>query len=94
MYKSLNLPGVEIFAPVTDSYAEILTPEAVSFIVDLQRVFNQRRKELLNARHERQKRIDAAVSLTSKRTFIKFMLHSFFLVGRKDYLLQFSMSIG
>jgi malate synthase len=56
---ALNLPGVEILAPVSDSYAEILTPDAVSFIADLQRTFNGRRKERLDARHERQKRIDA-----------------------------------
>ena len=42
-----------------ESYAEILTPEAVAFIVDLQRTFNARRKALLDARPERQKRLDA-----------------------------------
>jgi malate synthase len=55
----LNQPGVEILAPVSESYAEILTPEAVAFLADLQRRFNGRRKELLAARHERQKRLDA-----------------------------------
>ena len=59
MSRSISLPGVEILAPITDSYAEILTPEAVAFIVDLQRTYNQRRKELLDARHKRQKRLDA-----------------------------------
>jgi malate synthase len=59
MSRSISLPGVEFLAPITDSYAEILTPEAVAFVVDLQRTFNQRRKDLLAARHERQKRIDA-----------------------------------
>jgi len=59
MSKSISLPGVEFLAPITDSYAEILTPEAVAFVVDLQRTFNQRRKDLLAARHERQKRLDA-----------------------------------
>jgi malate synthase len=52
-------PGVEILAPVSASYAEILTPEAVAFVADLQRNFNARRKSLLEARHERQKRLDA-----------------------------------
>jgi malate synthase len=56
---AIDIPGVQILAPVTDRYAEILTPEAVSFIADLQRTFNGRRKDLLAARHERQKRIDA-----------------------------------
>jgi malate synthase len=59
MSRSIDLPQVEFLAPITESYAEILTPEAVAFIVDLQRTFNQRRKTLLAARHERQKRLDA-----------------------------------
>ena len=44
MPQSIALPGVEILAPVSESYAEILTPDAVAFIVDLQRTFNARRK--------------------------------------------------
>ena len=59
MSSVLALPGVEIVAPIHDRHAEILTPEAVAFLVDLQRTFNGRRKELLAARHERQKRLDA-----------------------------------
>ena len=56
---SISQLGVEILAPVTESYAEILSPTAVAFIADLQRAFNARRKSLLAARQERQKRIDA-----------------------------------
>jgi malate synthase len=56
---SIEIPGVEFLAPISESYAEILTPEAVAFIVDLQRTFNVRRKTLLDARHQRQKRLDA-----------------------------------
>ena len=56
---SISQPGVEILALVSESHAEILTPEAIAFIVDLQRAFNARRKSLLAARHERQKRLDA-----------------------------------
>jgi malate synthase len=59
MPSSIDIPGVEFLAPISESYAEILTPEAVAFIVDLQRTFNARRKSLLDARHERQKRLDA-----------------------------------
>jgi malate synthase len=59
MPTTIHLSGVEILAPVPESYATILTPEAVAFIVDLHRTFNARRKELLHARHERQKRLDA-----------------------------------
>jgi malate synthase len=57
---STNLPaGVAINAPVTSSYARILTPDAVAFIVGLQRSFNTRRKELLAARAVRQAALDA-----------------------------------
>ena len=63
----LNLPGVEILAPVTGRYAEILTPEAVAFVVDLQRTFNERRKALLKERQERQNRLDAG----EKPAFLK-----------------------
>ncbi len=56
---ALDIAGVQILAPVSESYAEILTPEAVAFLADLQRTFHARRKELLTARQERQKRIDA-----------------------------------
>jgi malate synthase len=59
MSTTIHLAGVEILAPVSESYATILTPEAVAFIVDLHRTFNARRKELLDARQERQKRLDA-----------------------------------
>jgi malate synthase len=38
---------------------EILTPQAVDFIVDLERTFGKWRKDLLAARHQRQKRLDA-----------------------------------
>src|SRR6185437_515823 len=59
MAVSVIPPGVETLAPISPSQAEILTPEAIAFIVDLHRAFNPRRKELLAARSERQKRLDA-----------------------------------
>jgi malate synthase len=59
MPKLVDLPGVEILAPITENHAGILSPEAIDFIVDLQRTFNVRRKEMLNARAERQRRLDA-----------------------------------
>ncbi len=55
----LDVPGVQILAPVTDAYADILTPQSVAFLAELQRAFGGRRKEILAARHERQKRLDA-----------------------------------
>ncbi|MEO6806173.1 MAG: malate synthase A [Edaphobacter sp.] len=51
--------SVEFAAPATGRFAEVLTPEAVAFVVGLQRTFNERRKELLVARVARQKRLDA-----------------------------------
>jgi malate synthase len=51
--------GIEFKAPITAHYAEVLTPEAVGFVVGLQRAFNGRRKELLAARVARQAALDA-----------------------------------
>lgn len=53
-----NILGLEINAPITEQFAEILSPEALAFVVKLQRTFNKRRLELLAARVERQKAID------------------------------------
>ncbi|HLP52031.1 MAG TPA: hypothetical protein VK154_14180, partial [Chitinophagales bacterium] len=53
------ISGLEISAPISDSFSEILTPEALSFVVKLQRAFNKRRLQLLAARVERQKAIDS-----------------------------------
>ena len=56
----MSLPaGIEFHAPLADRYAPILTPEALDFLVTLQREFNLRRKELLAARIIRQQAIDA-----------------------------------
>lgn len=52
-------PEIEILAPLNGRHTEVLTPEALSFIVDLQRTFNARRKSLLDARRIRQERLDA-----------------------------------
>jgi malate synthase len=51
--------GVEINGAIKPGFETVLTPEAVAFIVDLQRRFNARREELLAARVERQKKLDA-----------------------------------
>src|SRR6202522_1558493 len=50
--------SVEFAAPIFAHYAEILTPEAVAFLVSLQRAHNARRKELLAARVTRQAALD------------------------------------
>jgi len=52
------IDGVEITAAIADKGAEVLTPEAVAFVAGLQRAFNVRRRELLAARIERQKKLD------------------------------------
>ncbi|MDI3257474.1 MAG: malate synthase A [Kyrpidia sp.] len=51
--------GVRVIGPVTGEFGEILTPEALTFIAALHRQFDQRRKELLAKRQERQEAIDA-----------------------------------
>lgn len=57
-----SLPaGIEITAPISSEYAEILSPAAIAFLADLQRTFGGRRKELLAARVARQKLLDAGV---------------------------------
>lgn len=60
MTTHLNLPeGVEISAPVSAEFAEILTPEALALVAKLHRASNARRLELLQKRDERQADIDA-----------------------------------
>jgi malate synthase len=57
-----NMPlGLAINAPVTDAYAQILTPEALAFLVKLARKYEPRRQELLAARVVRQAAFDAGV---------------------------------
>jgi len=51
--------GVEIKAPVTPEFADILTPQALAFVATLHRGFESRRRELLAARAERQRELDA-----------------------------------
>lgn len=56
----LTLPaGMEINAPVSPEFAEILTPDALALVAKLSRAFEGRRQELLAARVERTKRLDA-----------------------------------
>ncbi len=59
MASATSINGLEIKAPVSESFSEILTTEALEFVVKLQRTFNKRRLELLAARVERQKAIDS-----------------------------------
>jgi malate synthase len=51
--------SVEVLGPALERGDEILTPEALAFVADLHRRFDRRRRELLQRRTERQKRLDA-----------------------------------
>ncbi len=51
--------GVQIDAPIPPGCDQILTPEAVAFVVDLHRKFDSHRKTLLDRRVQRQVAIDA-----------------------------------
>jgi len=55
--------GVQIHGPVDPAFESILSPEALAFVADLHRHFNPRRRELLQARTERQAAIDAGARL-------------------------------
>ena len=59
MTTSADLPGVQILGARDKQTDEILTPEALKFVVELERRFGPRRRELLAKRTERQARLDA-----------------------------------
>ena len=54
-----SVAGAEIAAVAAPRQDEVLTPEAIEFVAGLERRFGARRRELLQARPERQRRIDA-----------------------------------
>jgi malate synthase len=58
---TLRNDGVELRGPVTEAYAEILTPDALRFVSQLSRRFEPTRQERLAARVARQAEIDAGV---------------------------------
>jgi len=51
--------GIEVRAAITPEFAEILTPEALSFVATLARASQQRREELLQRRAQRQAELNA-----------------------------------
>ncbi|MFB3056149.1 MAG: malate synthase A [Ignavibacteriaceae bacterium] len=62
--KDIHLPdGVEILGQLSPEFAEILTPPALGFIANLQRVFGRRRNEILLKRKELQLEIDKGKKL-------------------------------
>ncbi|HUL68158.1 MAG TPA: malate synthase A, partial [Burkholderiaceae bacterium] len=52
-------PGVQITAPLAAGFDRILTADALALVARLHRAFEPRRRELLAARAERAKRLDA-----------------------------------
>ncbi len=50
--------GIEVTGPMASGYDEILTPEAMAFVGNLNRTFNARRLALLERRAERQETFD------------------------------------
>ncbi len=56
--QATSVKGVEIKNKLEDGFEEILTPQALEFVADLHRQFNNKRQELLQYRKERQKEID------------------------------------
>lgn len=54
-----EIDGLTITGAVSPEFAEILTPEALAFVVKLERAFGARRRELLARRVARQAEIDA-----------------------------------
>jgi len=51
--------NIQVTGPVEGRAAEVLTPEALAFVADLHRRFDARRRQLLQARQDRQARFDA-----------------------------------
>lgn len=62
MFQS-KVPGVQVLGKVVGQQSEILTPEALSFVAKLHRLFNPTRKQLLKAREERYRGLQTGESL-------------------------------
>jgi len=61
--ENLPIPGIQLPAGAQHTYGDILTPDAVEFVAALARRFEARRRELMQARTERQARLDAGEEL-------------------------------
>jgi malate synthase len=55
--------GVEVTGPMSERFDEVLTPEALSFLAELHRTFDARRRELLAKRKEREAELAAGGTL-------------------------------
>jgi len=56
-----QLEPIQVAAPITEADRSILTPEAVSFLKELSRNFEERRQQLLARRRDRQQEIDRGI---------------------------------
>ncbi len=52
----LTTKGIAVVGPTQPASGQVLTPEALAFVADLERRFGERRRELLTAREGRQER--------------------------------------
>ncbi|KAG0172519.1 Malate synthase, glyoxysomal [Apophysomyces sp. BC1034] len=54
-------PSITILAPVNETQAEVLNPKALQMLAEIHRIFNPRRKALLQKRVQRQKDLDKGI---------------------------------
>jgi len=60
---NFTIPGIELPSEQPNLYDRILTPQALGFVAHLHRKYEQRRRDLMRARVERQARLDAGEAL-------------------------------
>src|SRR5215831_12211552 len=54
-----TIPGIQLPAEMPNLFDRILTPQALGFVAHLHRKYEQRRRDLMKARAERQAALDA-----------------------------------
>src|SRR5256885_47699 len=59
---NFSIPGIQLPPEQPNLFDRILTPAAVGFVAHLHRKYEQRRRDLMKARTERQARLDAGES--------------------------------
>jgi malate synthase len=57
--ESFHIPGIQLPPHQPNLYDRILTPQAIGFVAHLHRKYEQRRRDLMKARADRQARLDA-----------------------------------
>ncbi len=61
---NFNIPGIQLPPEQPNLFDRILTPPAIGFVAHLHRKYEQRRRDLMKARCERQARLDAGETFT------------------------------